>query len=150
MSLTEGRDIRDKVPVSVEAVSSETFDEESDGCCPGIVVVHLLLMFKSSVPVFPEYRLVVRLEPICWDGAPELVREVVKPWDTVSALEPSCVVESLEPEDPPLPGEESWPSKVADVPGCADNELRILCDGSVLEDLVICVMVEAPERKDVS
>lgn len=67
----------------------------------------------------------------------------------VPALEPSCVVECPEPEDPPLPDEEFWPSKVADVPGRAGKVLSILRGGSVLEDLVVCVMVEAPNRKDV-
>lgn len=149
MSLTEGRDIRDKVPVSVDAVSLEMFNGGSD-CCARIVVVDLLLMFKSSVPVFPGYRLAVRLVSICWDGIPDPVPEGFKPSDMVPPLEPSCVVESLESEDPPLPGEESLPSKVADVLVSAVRELPILFGGSVLEDRVISVMVEAPKRKDVS
>lgn len=114
------------------------------------MVVDLLLMFKSSVPVPPEYRLVVRLVSIFWDGIPDPVPEGFKPSDMVPPLEPSCVVESLESEDPPLPGEESLPSKVADVLISAVRELPILFGGSVLEDRVISVMVEAPKRKDVS
>lgn len=146
--LIERPDASDKVLGILDAVSPEMFVGGSDCCC-GIVVADLLLMSKSSVPVLPEDLLVVRLESVCWDGTLEPVPENVTPLETVPALETSFVVESPNPEEPPLAGEESWPSKVADVPGRTSKELPILCGVFVLKDLVISVMVEAPKRKDV-
>lgn len=147
--LTEGPDVLDKVPRMLDAVSLEMFNGGSD-CCSGNVVADPLLMSKSSFPVLAEDLLTVRLESVCWDGILETVLESVTPLDMVPDLEISFGIESPKPEDPPLAGEESWPSKVADVPGRTGKELPILCGGFVYKDLVISVTVEAPKRKDVS
>lgn len=55
-----------EVPVIVDSVSPEVYNEEF-GRCSDLVVADPLIVFNFSVPMLLALLLIVRLEPMCWD-----------------------------------------------------------------------------------